>query len=68
MSMLNNFCYLGDSRALLSYRNGKYIATKDHKPTSPTERKRIKEAGSAVINGRVGANLALSRGNNKNSK
>uniref|UniRef100_A0A914CV43 PPM-type phosphatase domain-containing protein n=1 Tax=Acrobeloides nanus TaxID=290746 RepID=A0A914CV43_9BILA len=52
---------LGDSRALLSYRNGKYIATKDHKPTSPTERKRIKEAGSAVINGRVAANLALSR-------
>lgn len=53
---------LGDSRALLSRKDDQLFATRDHKPKSPTEKKRIEEAGGAVVRGRVNANLALSRG------
>jgi len=52
---------LGDSRALFSQKNGSFLATKDHKPKSPSEKKRIEDAGGLVLRGRVNANLATSR-------
>lgn len=55
------FANLGDSRVVLS-RSGKVaFGTKDHKPTDPEERDRIRGAGGAVINGRVDGGLAVSR-------
>jgi len=51
----------GDSRAIIS-DNGEAVAlTIDHKPNSPTELERIKNAGGFVECGRVNGNLALSR-------
>ena len=51
----------GDSRAVLC-RNGKAIPLSiDHKPTLPSERKRIERAKSIVHNKRVNGILALSR-------
>ena len=51
--MCDNKIYIanvGDSRCLLSMENGKkYVeVTKDHKPNSPEEMKRIKEHGGKV--------------------
>lgn len=56
---------VGDSRAILS-RNGKAVdLTKDHKPTSETERKRILKAGGRIFLDETGVhrvmNLSLSR-------
>lgn len=52
----------GDSRIVISTRDGKSIPlTQDHKPTLPTELKRIRKAGGFVECGRVNGSLALSR-------
>ena len=42
---------LGDSRALYSYDNGKFLyqITRDHKPNDEVERKRIENAGGKVF-------------------
>ncbi|KAI7904261.1 phosphatase 2C-like domain-containing protein [Cokeromyces recurvatus] len=61
----NNVLYVsnaGDSRAIISTRNGKAIPlTQDHKPKLPKEEQRIRKAGGFVENGRVNGSLALSR-------
>lgn len=49
----NGMCYvanLGDSRAVLVSENGQkcYQITKDHKPSNPSEQKRIIEAGGKI--------------------
>ena len=52
---------VGDSRAILS-RNGKAInLSKDHKPDTPEETKRIQDAGGYVNFKRVCGKLATSR-------
>ncbi|CAO3597023.1 unnamed protein product [Absidia cylindrospora] len=52
----------GDSRAVLSTKNGKAMAlSKDHKPNDPIETSRIKLAGGHVEGNRVNGTLALSR-------
>lgn len=56
----------GDSRAIIGTKDGRVrLATHDHKPNSPSERKRILAAGGTVdqIQGqyRVSGNLNLSR-------
>jgi len=52
---------IGDSRSVLG-RNGKAISlSEDHKPSNPSEQKRIEEAGGHVSLNRVRGNLALSR-------
>ncbi|ORZ19674.1 phosphatase 2C-like domain-containing protein [Absidia repens] len=52
----------GDSRAVLSTKNGKAMAlSKDHKPNDPIETERIKLAGGHVEGNRVNGTLALSR-------
>lgn len=60
---------LGDSRAVIfNYEDGEIVlATDDHKPNDPEERKRAEEAGSGVIMGRVGGILAVSRAFGDNS-
>jgi serine/threonine protein phosphatase PrpC len=51
----------GDSRCVLA-RAGKAIPLSfDHKPENEEERKRIENAGSAILEGRVDGNLNLSR-------
>lgn len=51
----------GDTRAVLC-RGGQAVAlSEDHKPTNPTEERRINHAGLNVIGGRVGGILSLSR-------
>ncbi|CAD7926954.1 unnamed protein product [Amoebophrya sp. A25] len=60
------FANAGDSRGLIGTRQGQVrVATHDHKPNSPRERKRIYDAGGTVdlISGqhRVSGNLNLSR-------
>jgi len=55
------FTNLGDSRTLLC-RDGRLgFQTRDHKPTLPQERQRIRNAGGYVINARVDGGLAISR-------
>ena len=55
------FANCGDSRAVLS-RNGRVaFATQDHKPTNPTEKERIQNAGGSVMIQRVNGALAVSR-------
>ncbi|KAI8099211.1 phosphatase 2C-like domain-containing protein [Halteromyces radiatus] len=52
----------GDSRAVISTRNGKAIPlSKDHKPNDALETARIKQAGGYVEFKRVNGSLALSR-------
>lgn len=52
----------GDSRAVISTKNGKGIPlSQDHKPKHPKEALRIRNAGCYVENGRVNGSLALSR-------
>ncbi|KAH7694110.1 phosphatase type 2C [Aphelenchoides avenae] len=50
----------GDSRAIFS-RLKSFVATTDHKPTTPTEAERIEKAGGVVIHERVNGVLGLSR-------
>lgn len=61
----NNVLYVsnaGDSRAVISTRDGKAIAlSTDHKPRRRSEEDRIKNAGGSVDMGRVNGSLALSR-------
>lgn len=61
----NNVLYVsnaGDSRAVISTRDGKAIAlSTDHKPRRKSEEDRIKGAGGTVDMGRVNGSLALSR-------
>jgi len=51
----------GDSRAIISTNGEATAITVDHKPNSPIELDRIKNAGGYVECGRVNGNLALSR-------
>ena len=46
---------MGDSRAILSANSGKnvYALSRDHKPDSDTEKKRIYDAGGTIYQGRV---------------
>jgi len=51
----------GDTRCCLS-NNGKLVKmSKDHKPDNEIERQRITDAGGFISDGRVNANLNLSR-------
>lgn len=56
---------VGDSRAVLSRRGQAVDLTKDHKPTSDSERRRILEAGGRIFLDETGVhrvmNLSLSR-------
>eukprot|EP00922_Rhytidocystis_sp_ex-Travisia-forbesii_P003735 GHVS01005418.1.p1 GENE.GHVS01005418.1~~GHVS01005418.1.p1 ORF type:complete len:1091 (+),score=337.32 GHVS01005418.1:204-3476(+) len=53
---------VGDSRAVLCRANGiAYSLSKDHKPYSQEEARRIYRAGGSVVNGRVDGNLNLTR-------
>ncbi|VDP98675.1 unnamed protein product [Trichobilharzia regenti] len=51
----------GDSRAILVRDNKPLLATQDHKPYNPIERRRISEAGGQVMLSRVNGSLAVSR-------
>jgi len=54
--------HCGDSRAVISRGTRVSVfATKDHKTSSKTEKKRIRAAGGFVANGRVQGILAMSR-------
>lgn len=56
--------HAGDSRVIVfDEQSGEIIhETRDHKPTDPSERTRIYQAGGQVIDGRVSGELAVSRG------
>ena len=51
----------GDSRSILSSKGNLFEMSIDHKPDNELEKKRIIEAGGFVTEGRVNANLNLSR-------
>jgi len=51
----------GDSRAVLSRDKQVAVTTQDHKPTNPTEKERIQNAGGSVMIQRVNGSLAVSR-------
>jgi len=51
----------GDSRSVLSNKEGPYEMSNDHKPDNPEEKARIQKAGGSVYDGRVNGNLNLSR-------
>lgn len=51
----------GDSRAILCEKGQTIELSKDHKPTSPEEKKRVVNAGGEVELGRVNGILSLSR-------
>ncbi|KAG5449908.1 Protein phosphatase 1A [Clonorchis sinensis] len=51
----------GDSRAMLVREDKPFLATEDHKPYLPIERKRISDAGGQVMLSRVNGSLAVSR-------
>jgi protein phosphatase 1B len=51
----------GDSRALISRAGHVHTATQDHKPTNPSEKERIQNAGGSVMIQRVNGSLAVSR-------
>ncbi|XP_066494493.1 probable protein phosphatase 1N [Tiliqua scincoides] len=55
------FINLGDSRALLCRSATVTFYTEDHKPSKPSERKRIENAGGTVTLERVNGSLAVSR-------
>lgn len=52
---------LGDSRCIIFQGTNIIYASKDHKPTNIEETKRIKQAGSSVLNERIMGVLAVSR-------
>ena len=52
---------IGDSRAVLSRKGRAVSLSVDHKPYSPAEQQRIKEAGGFVSLNRVQGKLAVSR-------
>jgi serine/threonine protein phosphatase PrpC len=53
---------VGDSRAIICYKNNKIKQiSKDHKPNSPKERKRIEKSGGHIKDNRVNGILAMSR-------
>ena len=52
----------GDSRSLIVRRRKILSSSNDHKPTVPSERRRIIAGGGRVVNQRVNGNLAVSRG------
>ena len=51
----------GDSRSILYSEGRVFELSKDHKPDNDIEKARIMKAGGFVVNGRVNANLNLSR-------
>ncbi|KAL9649242.1 hypothetical protein ABK040_004263 [Willaertia magna] len=52
---------VGDSKVVLC-RDGKPIVlTKDHRPTDPEERRRVRDAGKQIINNRISACLGVTR-------
>ncbi|CAL8078880.1 unnamed protein product [Calicophoron daubneyi] len=51
----------GDSRGILVRDDKPFVATEDHKPYLPIERKRISDAGGQVMLSRVNGSLAVSR-------
>ncbi|KAG6878909.1 hypothetical protein C0992_006731 [Termitomyces sp. T32_za158] len=51
----------GDSRSIISVKGEVKPLSFDHKPTSETEKERIRAAGGYIEYGRVNGNLALSR-------
>nr|CAG4641591.1 EOG090X03VW [Eurycercus lamellatus] len=51
----------GDSRAVLCRKGLPAVSTADHKPTVPSEKKRIQDAGGSVMIHRVNGSLAVSR-------
>jgi len=55
------FINAGDSRAIVVNSGKVQFGTKDHKPTDEIEERRILNAGGKVQNGRVDADLAVSR-------
>lgn len=54
-------CNIGDSRAILSRKKKPISLSKDHKPTDPSEKERIQNAGGKVEADRVNGILATSR-------
>jgi serine/threonine protein phosphatase PrpC len=55
-------CNVGDSRCIVLNGDGVIVfASRDHKPTNPIERARIRAAGGTVQYGRVDGSLAVSR-------
>ena len=52
---------LGDSRAILCRSGNVFFATTDHKPSNPSEKQRILDAGGNVMIERVNGALAVSR-------
>lgn len=55
-------CNAGDSRAILCRDGGAMPLSFDHKPNSPSELSRVKDAGGFVRYRRVDGDLAVSRG------
>lgn len=52
---------VGDSRAVLIGNKGAKRVSRDHRPDDPAEAKRVVAEGGKVVEGRVGADLAISR-------
>mmetsp|Transcript_28972 Transcript_28972/g.67093 ORF Transcript_28972/g.67093 Transcript_28972/m.67093 type:complete len:637 (+) Transcript_28972:43-1953(+) len=53
---------IGDCRALVGKANGQVVClTEDHRPSRPSERRRVEEAGGIIMHGRVYGILAVSR-------
>eukprot|EP00930_Biecheleria_cincta_P046913 TRINITY_DN32440_c0_g1_i1.p1 TRINITY_DN32440_c0_g1~~TRINITY_DN32440_c0_g1_i1.p1 ORF type:complete len:391 (+),score=59.50 TRINITY_DN32440_c0_g1_i1:31-1203(+) len=52
---------VGDSRAVLLGNSGARRVSTDHRPNDPAEAKRVAAEGGKVVDGRVGADLAISR-------
>ena len=62
--IVENFCYIantGDSRAIMSFENGKRVCglTRDHKPDDERERQRIVDAGGKVYRTQLNPSLGL---------
>ncbi|MCB9493212.1 MAG: protein serine/threonine phosphatase 2C family protein [Epsilonproteobacteria bacterium] len=57
-----HIAHVADARVLLFDKDGKVLhITKDHKPNSDDEKKRIQAAGGVIFNGRVFGTLAVPR-------
>jgi serine/threonine protein phosphatase PrpC len=62
--LLSQYVYIantGDSRTLIIYNNGRYSATKDHKPGNAEEKQRIYAMGGTVKNNRINGKLGVAR-------